>query len=73
LLDEHGKRFSKRIQSAGLEPIRAGGVSPAHVVGQFASECGLVDRGEQLSAGELETRYKQNEDEIMHLILVGRH
>src|SRR5260370_28069253 len=28
LLDEHGKRFSKRIQSAGLEPLRAAGATP---------------------------------------------
>ncbi len=59
LLDEHGKRFSKRIQSAGLEPLRSAGATPEQVVGQMAAECGLVDRGEQLSAGELAQRYRQ--------------
>ncbi len=37
LLDEHGKRFSKRTQSAGLEPLRATGVTPAQVVGTNGS------------------------------------
>jgi glutamyl-tRNA synthetase len=70
LLDTHGKRFSKRIQSAGLEPIRAGGVSPAQVVGQFAAECGLVDRGEQLSAGGLAQRYRHEGYDIMRSIFI---
>jgi glutamyl-tRNA synthetase len=59
LLDEHGKRFSKRVQSAGLEPLRAAGATPAQVVGQLAAGYGLVDRGEQLSASELAHRYQQ--------------
>ncbi len=59
LLDEHGKRFSKRTQSAGLEPLRAEGIIPAQVVGQMAAECGLVERGEELSARELARRYRQ--------------
>jgi glutamyl-tRNA synthetase len=59
LLDEHGKRFSKRTQSAGLEPLRTEGITPEQIVGQMAAECGLVDRGEQLSAKELAQRYRQ--------------
>ena len=73
LLDEHGKRFSKRTQSAGLEPLRMAGVTPEQIVGQMAAECGLVDRGEQLSARELAKRYRQNRYEIMHLMLADRH
>jgi glutamyl-tRNA synthetase len=73
LLDEHGKRFSKRIQSAGLEPLRLEGVTPAQIVGQFAAECGLVDRDEQLSAGELAKRYRQREYDRMRFILADRH
>ena len=59
LLDKHGKRFSKRTQSAGLEPLRMTGITPEQVVGQMAAECGLVDRGEELSAGELVQGYRQ--------------
>ena len=65
LLDEQGKRFSKRIESAGLEPLRAKGVTPAQIVGQMAAECGLVDRGEELSARELVKRYRQRGHDIV--------
>jgi glutamyl-tRNA synthetase len=61
LLDEHGKRFSKRIQSAGLKPLREQGVRPEQVVGQMAAECGLVERGEELSTVELAKRFRQKE------------
>jgi glutamyl-tRNA synthetase len=70
LLDEHGKRFSKRTQSAGLEPLRAAGVTPEQVVGQLAADCGLADKGEQLSASELAQRYKQRGYDIMRSILI---
>jgi glutamyl-tRNA synthetase len=69
LLDEHGKRFSKRTQSAGLEPLRAAGATPEQVVGQMAAECGLVDTGESLSASELAHRYQGLEFVIMRSIL----
>ena len=69
LLDEHGKRFSKRTQSAGLEPLRTAGVTPEQVVGQMAAECGLVDRGEKLSVEELAQRYKYQGYDIMRSIL----
>ena len=65
LLDEHGKRFSKRIQSAGLEPLRAAGATPAQVVGLIAADCGLVEKGEQLSASELAQQYNQKGYDIM--------
>jgi glutamyl-tRNA synthetase len=71
LLDEHGKRFSKRIHSSGLEPFRAAGATPEQVVGQLAAECGLVARGEELSAGELAQRYKPNKLEKMRSILAN--
>jgi glutamyl-tRNA synthetase len=73
LLDEDGKRFSKRTQSAGLEPLRAEGVSPAQVVGQMAAGCGLVDRGEKLSAGELAQSYKQQGYDMMRAINETSH
>jgi len=65
LLDEHGKRFSKRIQSAGLEPLRAAGATPAQVVGLIAADCGLVEKGEQLTASELAQQYNQKGYDIM--------
>ena len=71
LFDEHGKRFSKRTQSAGLEPLRAAGVTPAQIVGHMAADCGLVDRGEQLSTTALAQQYKNQGDGIMHSILAG--
>jgi glutamyl-tRNA synthetase len=70
LLDENGKRFSKRVQSAGLEPLRAAGATPAQIVGQLAADCGLVARGEQLSASELAQRYQGREYDIMRSILI---
>jgi len=70
LFDEHGKRFSKRTQSAGLEPLRAAGATPAEIVGQMAAECGLVDRGEQLSAKVLAQRYKHQGYDIMRSIFI---
>ena len=72
MLDEHGKRFSKRTQSAGLEPLRAVRVTQAQVVGQMAADCGLVDRDEQLSTGELVQRYRQREFERLRSILASQ-
>lgn len=69
LLDEHGKRFSKRVQSVGLEPLRAAGATPSQIVGQLAADCGLVDRGEWLSASELAQRYQGREYDIMRSML----
>jgi glutamyl-tRNA synthetase len=65
LLDEHRKRLSKRIKSAGLEPLRAAGATPAQVVGLIAADCGLVEKGEQLTASELAQQYNQNGYDIM--------
>jgi glutamyl-tRNA synthetase len=70
LVDERGERFSKRIQSAGLEPLRAVGATPEQIVGQLAADCGLVDRGELLSAEDLAQRYKQKGYGIMRTILL---
>ncbi len=71
VLDEDGKRFSKRIQSAGLEPLRGKGVTPEQVVGRMAAECGLVDWGEELSARELAQRYRQQGYSMMRSIVAS--
>jgi len=57
LLDHTGKRLSKRLQSAGLEPLRAAGVTPAKIVGQLAASRGLVEQGTDVSAEELVQQY----------------
>lgn len=57
-LDSSGQRFSKRIQSAGLAPLRANGVTPARLVGQLAASCGLVEPGDALSPAQLAQRYQ---------------
>jgi glutamyl-tRNA synthetase len=68
LLDEHGKRFSKRIQSAGLEPLWSAGATPAQVVGQLAAACGLVEPGTSISVHELAHRYKQRGYDIVRVL-----
>jgi glutamyl-tRNA synthetase len=69
MLDEHGQRFSKRTQSAGLEPLREAGATPEQIVGQLASGCGLLKKDEQLSASGLAQQYKLGRYDIMRSIL----
>ncbi len=57
VLDCEGKRLSKRLQSEGLEPLRAAGATPERVVGRLAASCGLVEEGVAISALELKQRY----------------
>jgi glutamyl-tRNA synthetase len=57
-LDSSGQRLSKRIQSAGLAPLRASGATPAQIVGQLAASCGLLPPGTALSARELAEQYR---------------
>ncbi|MGZ3622485.1 MAG: tRNA glutamyl-Q(34) synthetase GluQRS [Ktedonobacteraceae bacterium] len=71
LLDEHGKRFSKRTQSAGLEPLRMAGIAPEQIVGQMAAECRLVDRGEELSARELAKRFRGRGNDMVRSIVAS--
>jgi len=71
VLDQHGKRLSKRSQSEGLEPLRTAGATPSQVVGQLAANCGLAETGAIISASELANRYQGNGYEIMRAILCG--
>ena len=71
VLDQHGKRLSKRLQSEGLEPLRTAGATPSLVVGQLVANCGLVETGAIISARELARRYQGNGYEIMRAILCG--
>ncbi len=65
VVDNEGKRLSKRLQSAGLEPLRAAAATPAQVVGQLAASCGLVEKGAAISAAELEQQYAGKKDRIL--------
>jgi glutamyl-tRNA synthetase len=69
VLDREGKRLSKRLQSEGLGPLRAAGVTPAQVVGQLAASCGLVEQGTAMSAGELAQQYAGESDRIISSII----
>lgn len=68
VVDREGKRLSKRLQSEGLEPLRAAGATPASVVGQLAASCGLVDEGVVISALELRARYTGEIKELISSI-----
>ncbi len=57
-LDANGQRFSKRVESAGLDPLRAAGATPRMVVGQLAASCGLHIPGVALGADELLGLYR---------------
>jgi len=58
LVDQQGKRLSKRTASTGLAPLRALGMTPEQVVGDLAASCGLVENGEHVGARVLTQRYQ---------------
>ncbi len=58
LIDEEGKRLSKRTQSMGLDPLRARGITPEQVISELAASCGLIEQGELVSAKELVEHYQ---------------
>jgi glutamyl-tRNA synthetase len=66
-LDSSGQRLSKRIQSAGLAPLRASGATPARVVGQLAASCGLVSSEEALTPTQLAERYAGRSETLLRL------
>ncbi len=68
VLDNEGKRLSKRLQSEGLEPLRAAGVRPTRVVGLLAAGCGLVEKGAVISAAELAQQYTGEKNRIISSI-----
>ena len=68
VLDSEGKRLSKRLQSEGLEPLRATGATAARVVGQLAAGCGLVEEGTRLSALELKQRFMGEKNNLISSI-----
>lgn len=73
VLDAQGQRLSKRSQSMGLEPLRAAGATPAHIVGQLAASCGLVNSGTEIRTSELLTLYSPQNYGIMREKLQAQH
>jgi glutamyl-tRNA synthetase len=57
-LDSSGQRLSKRIQSAGLAPLRAANATPEQIIGQLAASYNLVAPSETISAVQLMKRYQ---------------
>ena len=44
----------------GLGPLREKGMMPEQVVGELAASCGLIQKGENISAKELAQRYRNS-------------
>jgi len=65
MLDKYGKRLAKRMLSSGIAPLKAMGATPADIIGELATSCGLVDNGTQISPNELAQRYTQSRYGIM--------
>ena len=57
LVDETGKRLSKRTHSMGLDSLRARGMTPEQVVSKLAASCGLIKKGDEINAKELVQQY----------------
>jgi glutamyl-tRNA synthetase len=68
MLDSEGKRLSKRLQSEGLEPLRAAGATPAQIVGQLAAGCGLVKEETEMSIMELAQQYKNRYNILLSIL-----
>ena len=65
LLDPTGKRLSKRLQSEGLDPLRANGKTPREIVGTLAASCGLQEGDIPASPDDLVRVYAQEGYDIM--------
>ena len=57
LLAPGGTRLAKRDRAVTIAEARAAGASPETVVGWLAATCGLVSMGEEITAGEVATRF----------------
>jgi glutamyl-tRNA synthetase len=65
IIDEQGKRLSKRIRSEGLDPLREAGATPKEIIGQLAASCGLVESSTTSSPNELAQFYASPSYDIM--------
>lgn len=69
LLDEQGKRLAKRTLNAGIEPLRATGLTSRQIIGQLAASCGLTEPGTATSPIELARQYSQQSYDIIPAML----
>jgi glutamyl-tRNA synthetase len=69
IIDEQGKRLSKRTSSTGLAPLRAAGANPQQIVGRLATSCGLIEQGSSISPNELMRIYASQAYDIMPIKL----
>ena len=53
VLDDQGRKLSKREASAGLLPLQQAGLEAPTVIGRIAFQLGMIDVLESISAGEL--------------------
>lgn len=65
LLDSDGKRLSKRTQSAGLDPLRATGLTSADIIGQLAASCNLIAPATPIDFPGLVARYQDQPYDII--------
>lgn len=69
IVDEQGKRLSKRISSMGLDPLRTAGATSQQITGQLAASCGLRATNTSISPNELMRLYASQSYDIMHMKL----
>ncbi len=69
IVDEQGKRLSKRISSMGLDPLRTSGATPQQIIGQLAASCRLIETSTTISPNELIRLYSARAYDIMPMKL----
>ena len=69
IVDEQGKRLSKRTNSTGLDPLRAAGATSQQIIGQLAASCRLIEANTSISPNELIRLYASRPYDIMPIKL----
>lgn len=69
LVDQEGKRLSKRDRSITLAGLRGAGVEPEQLLGALAHQAGWIDRPERLTARELIPSFGPIRQAGEHLLL----
>jgi glutamyl-tRNA synthetase len=63
--DEHGHRLAKRLQSEGLAPLQAQGLTPEQILGKLAASCGLIEQIIPCNPNELAQIFANQPYDIM--------
>lgn len=63
--DGHGHRLAKRLQSEGLAPLQAQGLTPGQILGKLAASCGLIEQNISCSPNELAQIFANQPYDIM--------